>query len=419
VTWLISVANLLVIFGCAFWIRKKQDPAIRSLFWPAVLMKLIAGIGLGLIYRYYYTTGDTFILFDEARSQTQLFFRDPAAYFRLLVQGSHEEWKGAVRSTFLAKFASIVNIFTNQNYWITSLWFSFVSFLSSWYLVRTVTRRFPHSKVAAASAFLFLPTEVFWSSGILKEGLAFAALLIVARAYLKMMIDEWPGIPEVLLSVFSGWVLWSLKYYWAAVFLPVAATSLIVHYTAVRLKTSFRFQWTMWLILFSLLCFGVSFFHPNFYPDHFLQVVVGNHNQFAAISDPANLIHYNNLRPSARSIVLNSPWALCSGLFRPFLWEADNVWKAITAFENLFILVLFLSSLTQGRNLVRSKHLWLVLSVIIYIIFLCIFLALSTPNLGSLARYKIGFIPFLIFLITYGNPLVDSILLSFKKLKSD
>jgi hypothetical protein len=41
---------------------------------------------------------------------------------------------------------------------------------------------------------------------------------------------------------------------------------------------------------------------------------------------------------------------------------------------------------------------------------LAIFLALSTPNFGTLSRYKIGFFPFLVFLTLYKNPLLGKIM---------
>ena len=119
------------------------------------------------------------------------------------------------------------------------------------------------------------------------------------------------------------------------------------------------------------------------------------------------------------SVISNAPWALVSGLFRPFLWEADNVLKVTVSLENLFILLLCATSLVRIRELLRAQNSLITLSVIVYILLLCIFLALSTPNLGSLARYKVGFTPFLIFLVTYKNPLINYILTLpvFKNLK--
>ena len=103
----------------------------------------------------------------------------------------------------------------------------------------------------------------------------------------------------------------------------------------------------------------------------------------------------------------NAPWALASGLFRPFLWEADTLLKLAVSLENVFILLLCIISLVRIREFLRAQNSLITLSVIVFVVLLCIFLALSTPNLGSLARYKVGFTPFLIFLVIYKNPLIN------------
>jgi hypothetical protein len=36
-----------------------------------------------------------------------------------------------------------------------------------------------------------------------------------------------------------------------------------------------------------------------------------------------------------------------------------------------------------------------------------VFLALSTPNFGTLSRYRAGFLPFFVFVIAYRNPIVE------------
>jgi len=38
---------------------------------------------------------------------------------------------------------------------------------------------------------------------------------------------------------------------------------------------------------------------------------------------------------------------------------------------------------------------------------LAVFLALSTPNFGTLSRYRVGFIPFFVFLTACGNVLLE------------
>jgi hypothetical protein len=48
-------------------------------------------------------------------------------------------------------------------------------------------------------------------------------------------------------------------------------------------------------------------------------------------------------------------------------------------------------------------------SVVLYVVALCVFLALSTPNFGTLSRYRISFLPLLFLLITIENPLVKKV----------
>jgi hypothetical protein len=59
------------------------------------------------------------------------------------------------------------------------------------------------------------------------------------------------------------------------------------------------------------------------------------------------------------------------------------------------------------RERLRQPVSILFLATASYCIVLCVFLALSTPNLGTLSRYRVGFLPFLIFLLAYRNPLID------------
>jgi hypothetical protein len=155
---------------------------------------------------------------------------------------------------------------------------------------------------------------------------------------------------------------------------------------------------------FVFLCGGVSLLHPNFYLSRVLSVLVTNHDDFVRISDADAIIHYYQLHDSWWSVLINSPLALFSGVLRPFIWEAEGAAAVFAAVENLVIMVLLLTSMFTWRKPFTNKM--LTLSVMVYVVLLCIFLALSTPNFGTLSRYRVGFLPFLIFIISYRNPLI-------------
>jgi hypothetical protein len=170
-----------------------------------------------------------------------------------------------------------------------------------------------------------------------------------------------------------------------------------------------------YLASFALIGVGASFLHPNFYLYRFLEVVMVNHDAFVPLSSNQNLIHFYELRPTVSSMAINAPWALMSGIFRPFIGEGQGTLGLIASLENFLILILAVSFVWINRKRIREPLTVLFLTAMSYCVVLCVFLALSTPNLGTLSRYRVGFLPFLIFILAYRNPLIDSI---GKKLKA-
>jgi len=412
---IIACLNSLVIAGLAFWWYRSLEDFSKLVFWPSLVLKLAAGLSLGLLYRHYYGTGDTFYFYLEATKLADLFYSNAWEYIQFIMQHpeavSREE--GSLRTTFLVKVISIFAILTNNNYWITSLWFSFISFLASFHLFKVVTSYFNKSEIAAAIAFLFFPSIVFWSSGVIKESIGMAALFMLVAFYLRVLRRE-QTIFDFFIVLLCLWIVWNLKYYWLAVFLPVVITSLVCHFGFHYLKFSLVSKFICWLFLFLFLTVGISLTRPNFYLDRIFGVIVDNYQAFSSISDKNDLIEYYNLSANWMSMVLNSPWAIFSGLFRPFLWEADNILKIVISVENLIIFVLCIFSLIRIKEIFITHHKLLTISVFIYTILLCVFLALSTPNLGSLSRYRVGFLPFFVFLISYQNPMIEQLTLYLK-----
>jgi len=168
----------------------------------------------------------------------------------------------------------------------------------------------------------------------------------------------------------------------------------------------------LWFLIFTIPILLVSLLHPNFYYERFMEVVVSSYYEFQAISSPDDLIHYDALDATVLSMLKNSPWALFSGLFRPFITEMSTALQSFIALENLILLTFTASALTRVKKLVNSQHRVLLFAIVMYSILLCIFLALSTPNFGTLSRYRVGFLPYFVFLLTIENPLVNKMMTS-------
>jgi hypothetical protein len=409
-----ALVNLLVIGAVAFrWWRSEKRNPVRRLFWPALSIKLLAGIALGIIYSTYYRVGDTWNYFEYAQTLTEIARESPVSFLRILTlpQGatavSHLT-ELPPRALMMVKIVALVNLITHDNYWISSLYFSFLSFAGSWFLVRTLVQYNDRLLAAAVIGFLFFPSVVIWSAGMLKESLAMAALCYLSAIALKVWWRNPVSWWQWGLCVFGLWGLWEIKYYYLAVFLPLVLAGLAVERLLNdRAQPKALLHLTLvWIAMLAIPLALISFSRPNFYPARFLGVVTANNAEVIANSEADNIIHYRELAPTIGSFVRNAPWALFSGLFRKLPWETNKFMQVVSGIENLLLLLLTISALRNLSKLPAAHDRLLIFTALFYCLVLCTFLALSTPNFGTLSRYRIGFLPFFVLLISIDNPVL-------------
>ncbi len=395
----VQVLNILFILGISWWIWKQEPGIMRKFFWPALAAKLSAGILVGIIYAISYTTSDTFSMFEWALELSLMARTDLVGYFEFLGSSPEGYFLGIDRTIFFVKITSLFALLTYDNYWIASLYFSFISFLAAWRLTKIVWQHIPRLGVSAAIAFLFFPSCVFWASGIIKESLAMAGLFYLASLFLQVWFKHRITVVQVLAGVFAIWIVWNLKYYYIGLFIPILlATWFTRKITETRSVNQFSKEVTIWFSIVLLAVFVVSFGHPNFSIHKIADVLASNNEMVLKNSNPDDIIQYYKLT-TGWSIFINAPLALISGLFRPFIWEANTMLKILAAVENLFLLSFSIVAIKSIGNIKNSPNRVLIMAILTYCLVLCLLLSISSPNFGTLVRYRIGFLPFLVMLL--------------------
>jgi hypothetical protein len=404
-----------ILIGLFLWVLSRSQSRLKPLYFGSMIFKVVCGIALGLIYKFHYTNGDTFSYFHDASTLSGIARTDPQKYFGFMFSAnytggiSEQLIYSEPRSLFFTKMLSVPALLTSDNYWLISIYCSLVSFFACWFLFRTLSRHFPQHVLAFAVAFLFFPSAVFWSSGVMKETLACAALFFLAAVLVDVWFRKRIGFGHSVTCLLAIWVLWNLKYYYAAVFLPVAFACMVYRFIFQRSSAipPFR-QILVWCIIFLVPLVLMTFAHPNFYPGRFMEVIVANHDLYSVNSHSGDRIEYNSLEPSVKSLAINTPLAVISGLFRPSILDADNLFQWLAAFENFLILILtvFAAGSVFTRKII-SDHIVLLFSAIVFILLLADFLSLSTPNFGTLSRYRVAYLPFYVAIVLLVNPLVQ------------
>jgi hypothetical protein len=407
--------SLFVFFLFSIW--KKANIAIKSFFLPALLLHIMAGICLGLLYVHYYGESDTLIYFQEGLKLNELLFTDVRLYLNFLWSNAgddsflHTLVYTDKRALFMVKISSLILLLSLNNYWLASIYLSIISFVASWKISSILHHYFPEKRNAILFSFLFIPSVVFWSSGVVKESVALASLFCVVSHFILLYKDKRLAWWQWLISFICVWLLYNLKYYYLAVVMPVIITSLIVQLLASYWpKRSFVQELVLWLTIFCTFSLLVTQLHPNFYPSRFLSVIYDNYLAFVANSAPEDVMHFQYLSENWINVALLSPWAFVSGLFRPFIWESTNALQTIAAIENTCFLVLTVSSLHTLKTLSKHADRILIFATLVYCFVLCVFLTLSTPNFGTLIRYRVGFLPFFIFLTASSSPIFNLII---------
>ncbi|UII21211.1 hypothetical protein [Fulvivirga ligni] len=405
------ILNLLLMGGVCWWLYNRSVELGDKVFLSALAFKTLATLALGWLYQSYYSAGDIlnyFRLGDELNNELWL---DPVRYFRVIIGVDHfEAFDGQPGVVFMAKLVSVVNIITGDHFWLSSLWLSLFCFSGLIFLVKVLLQLYPYHKFGIL-ILLFWPSFTFWSSGLLKESLAIGALGFLMGGFILFIYgglgrNRWKAaIPAALLFL----LLWQVKYYYAGVLLLVIVSFLATRMLSQKLKiTGGAKQVALYFAFMMLLALIITRLHPNFYLERFAEVIVNNYETYHHISDPEDVVDYDDLEPSFISLAVHSPKALFNGLFRTMIGESMELLKVIAGLENFLFLFLVVAALFR-INGIKRKQVLLLCAMLSYVVVLLIFLSLSAPNLGTLSRYRAGVFIVLLPLIAIQNPLIERV----------
>jgi hypothetical protein len=96
------------------------------------------------------------------------------------------------------------------------------------------------------------------------------------------------------------------------------------------------------------------------------------------------------------SILALTPMAWLTGLFRPFIWESGGIFGLLSAMESIFILGLFIASTLYFKK-GEKKDTNAFISFFITLSIIAVLIGIASGNFGSLVRYRVPLLPFLIY----------------------
>lgn len=404
------ILNLVLALGLGYWLRREYHraaPGLRRWLLPALGLRLASGL--------LQNSPDARYMSFWAQGLTAQFWARPAAASGLwqghLLRAGQQvvamyEWSNTL---FIIKILAILNVASLGSLRLNGLYLTLGCYVACWVLVRTLSQLWPAAPVGAGViAFLLWPSVVWWSSGINKEtlvlgsGAALAALLLNCL-YSKALARGWLRLCRWLLLLGLAWLHVRLRYFFA---LPLVGSLLAL--SAVELAGRRGWLRAGWRGQAAGLVGGLAVAGA-------LAVVVGGEpvsqafitsqlwdNYMHGITTSVGRPHleYQGLEPTVRSMASYSPVAAAQTLVRPWLGESATPLYLAAGLENLLLLGLLLwaaGAAVRGRAGQLPPA--LVLALLLYCVVLAALIGLSTPNLGTLHRYRAVLLPWLLWLL--------------------
>ena len=396
--------------------RREKLPHYRFYHW-GLLYKIGGALALCAIYLFYYGGGDTTGYFRSALVLRNLLFEDPGTYLSILANHLTPENFSAFtnetgypiyyrdpNSFTVVRFTSVLMLFTTGSFLQVSILTAIVTYSGVWRLYLMFVEMYPKNDTLLAIAALFIPSVAFWGSGVLKDSYTMAAAGWFIFAFYKIFFQRRRIMLYGIAIVASVYVLISIKAY---IFFALLGGIMIwvAFYFLNKLKSGFfrLFVLPILALMFwglgQYIIFNIGEYVGSYYTsmDALLQKAIITQDDLTRAYYGGNSFDLGELQPNLQSILSKAPRATIAGLFRPFIFEAQNPVMFISGLENTALLlllfwVIFKTGLRRFIGIMFEKP--VILFALGFTILFAFSVGLTTANFGALVRYKIPLLPY-------------------------
>jgi hypothetical protein len=370
----------------------------------------MAGITLAFLFIKYFNGGDTYSYFDNACRIHALALTHPKHFF-MVMAGSHAPelipfynslglWKSYELFDFdaqtIIRINALIRFVSFGIYNVHVLFFSFFSLTGIMAFYRIMRRpAWRNHKLLFAGLFM-LPSLMFWTSGILKEGVLIAGMGLLFYG-LHLLLRFKSRFPAVYLYLFSALVLMMMvKMYVLALLIPGLAAWLWVEKTSPR---NIWYKFGITHLIYFMMLFNIHYVIPGLNLAEVLYYKQHNSIVFADYMQSRSIIHPPVIDLSAASIVMNAPAAFWSAFIHPLITKAHNPFALLSAIENLLLTICLIVSVVFSQR-VPLRHQPLFVLAVFFIVMLYVLIGFTATTAGSLVRFKVPALPFLILILT-------------------
>lgn len=366
------------------------------------LLKVMAGILYGWIGVYYGEMAqmvDTWAYHFESVQEYKLLLSDPAVFFSSIFRNTYHEgysrflasessWWNDLKGTIFVKLLAVFNVFSFGNYYTNVIFYSYLTLFGPVAVYRVMTDVFRHNHFAILLAVFLVPSFLYWTSGLHKEGLLFLGVALSIYGTYFSLKESRITFLRLFLILLGLLLVLTLRNFLMIPLLP----ALLAWLLSSRIKAKPWMVFTATYLLFILLFFTAGYLHDRL---NFPEAVVSRQEAFLRLGGNS-AVEVSRLQPTFTSFLANLPQAFTLSTIRPYPSDVHHLLSLAAAAEISFLLLIaFVCLFFRSGNFIFSSVLLFCLA---YSFSVLLMIGYSVNVLGAIVRYRsiVMTLPFLV-----------------------
>tara|TARA_X000000950_G_scaffold231669_1_gene280288 strand:- start:248 stop:1594 length:1347 start_codon:yes stop_codon:yes gene_type:complete len=414
---------VLFIFLIAKRIKKKhikKNPEYKYLI-RGVFAKL-TGVSLFLMfYTVYYDTGDTISYFEGAKAICKLLFSDFEKGYNILFNmdsnynsissfnyesGRPPSYIFRDTKTFnVSRFSVGFYFFGAGSLIISNYLCALFSFIGIWKLYRVINTIYGGYTKELAYIILFMPSLIFWGSGIMKDSFVLGALCWLTSNFYNGIINRKNIFSNVTFLILNFLIIINIKPYVALGVIPGMLLWINANFINSFSSPFIRFVVRPFILIIIIIL-------GNFIFDNLEILGLQEYSNVDQTIEQAQVIQQDLLREeqygsnsynigtldgTLTGMLKLAPKAIFTSIYRPLFFEIGSPAMAIAAIENFILLIFTLLAIIKTNPFRLYKKIASQPFLLYCLIFTLVFgfgVGIASTNFGALVRYRIPLIPF-------------------------
>lgn len=355
-----------------------------------------------LIYTYYYTdraTADIFKYFDDSKMLFDTIKSKPIDFFQLLLgldfnteyfqahyYSKLNYWSRTNTSNFISdshlitRLNMFIRLFSFGYYQVHNVVINFISLFGLIAIYKAFQSFFLSQKKLLFGIICFIPSVLFWGSGLLKESIVIFALGFLLLHFFKLFTQF--SLQSWLIVTLMSLVILFTKLNVIVALIP----SVIGYFICKKWNITPLKSYLITILVLVALSFSSTILFDN---ANSVTLIINKQQDFI---NEINRFETRSVveQPKFNSlidIVAYIPNALVNVFLRPYVWESYSVLTFFSALENIgLLLMLLIIFYFRKKKLAPSSIFYFCL---IYAITSALIIGLTTPILGTINRYRI------------------------------